>query len=459
MDIKSVLAASFCMIATGCTTMIKVEPVTDAAATGFGVVYFLPMVEYEIALTRQLTRCDAFNQEDKAQKLQVGIKFTAAVTTRFVQDPSKAFLIQYDALSGPTKTTDVAIELYENGTLKSINAEAKDETRQILANIVSGVSSFALTTAGIGAGIQQADGKPERELCHLTIRNALATFGKTEDLISGLEVAIAGLKSEIQDNQKHPAKLKDLRIWLDTTEMELAAQLKQRKSALEKLVDQQVYLLRPSMSRQTLPLAPSERLKQTWFTLGAIRGGGVVEAASASAAVEAGVVSNAAAKSNVNSGCPVGDNPAKTCKPIYYRQPAEGVIRVCRGSTCYDASGGPQPDTYMLHVAATSVPQLGMLSTLSFQNGPFEDNSLKLTFRPTGGLEKLEAKSKASATEASAAFKETGEAFGKFKDQQRKADVQKLNEETDKIKADKARLDAQLELEKSRKALEAYRGQ
>lgn len=241
MAIKRIIAASLCTLAAGCTTMIKVEPITNPRATGFGVVYFLPMVEYEIAMTRQLTRCDAYDDKDPTRKLQVGVKFTAALTTRFVQDPTKAFQIQYDALAGPTKTTDVAIELYDNGTLKSINAEAKDETRQILANVVSGLSSLALSSAGVAPGAKTAEEKPERELCHLAIRNALATFGKSEDLISGFEEAIAGLTAEIQDSQKDSAKLKELRANLAAAEKDLAAQVKQRKSVLDKLTDVQVY--------------------------------------------------------------------------------------------------------------------------------------------------------------------------------------------------------------------------
>lgn len=461
MYIKRLLAVALCVLASGCTTMIKVEPITNTASTAVGVVYFLPMVEYEIALTRQLTRCDSPN-ETTVPEPQVGIKFTAVLTTRYVQDPSKAFQIQYDALSGPTKTTNVAIELYDNGTLKSINAEAKDETRQILANVVSGLSSFALATAGKGLaplGAPGDKGVRKPELCHLAIRNALETIGKVEDLISGLEVAIVGLKSDIQDNQKFPAKLKDLRIRLDVAEKELAGLGKQRKSVLDKLVDQQVYLLRPTISRQTLPLAPSDGLLRKWFTQEAVTEGIVVAAASASAAVEAGAAPNAIAQPVGTVSCPADDNSVKSCKPIYYRQPAEGIVRICRSTSCYDASGNPRPDIYMLHVAATTVPQLGVLSTLSFKNGPFEDNSLKLIFRPSGSLEKLEAKSKASALDASAAFKETGEALGKYRDQQHKEEVQKRNEETEKIKAEKAKLDAQLDLEKSRKALEAYRSQ
>jgi hypothetical protein len=61
-------------------------------------------------------------------------------------------------------------------------------------------------------------------------------------------------------------------------------------------------------------------------------------------------------------------------------------------------------------------------STLLFRNGPFENNSLKVTFLPSGGLEKFQAKTKASATEATAAFKETAEAVAKYRIEKRNED-------------------------------------
>jgi hypothetical protein len=444
-----------CAVSAGCATQIKVEPISDPRATGAGIVYFLPMAEYEVTLTRQLTRCDSFDSGDPSKDLRAAVKITAALTTRYVQDPQKAFLLQYDALSGPTKTTDLSIDLYENGTLKSINAEAVDETRQVVANVFSGVSSLALSSAGLTISRVPAEGR--EELCPTTVRSALTTFEKSENLIASLEDEIAGLRMDIQDNLKDPKRLKELRAALAKAEAGLTAQFKQRKSTLDLLVDTQVYLFRPVRSKQVVPLEPSDALKSKWFTAYA-RGKGVDAVAVAAVAAEGGPVALPTPAPQTASLCP-SDSSKLPCRPIHYRQPAAGLIRICRGDACYDAGGNPVADAHILLVAASSVPQLGVESTLLFRNGPFQNNSLKVTFLPSGGLEKFQAKTKASATEATASFKETAEAVAKYRSEKRNEDKQKLNEETDKLKAEKAKLDAQLELEKSRKALEAFRAE
>lgn len=462
-----------CAVFAGCATQIKVEPITDPRAIGAGIVYFLPVAEYEVTLTRQLTRCDSADAGDPRKDLRVAVKITATLTTRYVQDPQKAFLLQYDALSGPTKTTDVSVDLYENGTLKSINAEAVDETRQIFANVVSGVSSLALSSAGLT--ISRARGEKPEEICPAVVRSAMSTFDKSENLIASREDEIAGLKTDIQDNLQDPKRLKELRAALAKAEAELTAQLKQRKSTLDRLVDTQVYVFRPVRSKQVFPLEPSDALKSKWFTAYALgrkvdaaaaaavaaEGGPVAPPAPATAATvaaEGGQVAPSTLEPQNVTLCPsnLSDVP---CRPIHFRQPAAGLIRICKGDACYDAGGNPVADAQTLLVAASSVPQLGVESTLLIRNGPFENNSLKVTFLPSGGLEKFQMKTKASATEATAAFKETAEAVAKYRSEKRNEDKQKLNDETDKLKAEKAKVDAQLELEKSRKALDAFRAE
>lgn len=448
---RRICAALSCAIFGGCATQIKVEPINATGAIGAGVVYFLPMVEYEVTLTRQLIRCDSADASDTSKALGAAVKITAELTTRYVQDPQKAFLLQYDALSGATKTTDVSVDLYENGTLKSINAEAVDETRQIAASVVSGLSSLALKFASATIS-RSSDGKAE-EICPDAIRHKLSTFNNAENLIASSEDEIAGLKADIQDNLQDLKRLKELRAALAKAEAELNAQLKQRKSTLDTLVDKQVYVIRPVQSKASIPLKPSDTLTSKWFTDYARRKS--VDAATlASMAVEADAPP---VRASLEAPLCPSDSSNLPCRPIHYRQPATGLIRICKGDTCYDAQENPVADTLILFVAASWVPQLGVESTLLFRNGAFENNSLTATFLPSGGLEKFQVKTKASATEAAASFKEMAEAVAKYRSQKRDEDKQKLNVETEKLKAEKDKLDAQLELEKSRKALEAFR--
>jgi hypothetical protein len=276
--------------------------------------------------------------------LRAAVKITAALTTRYVQDLQKAFLLQYDALSGPTKTTDVSVDLYENGTLKSINADAVDETCQIVANVVSGVSSLALSSAGLT--ISRAPGEKPEEICLATVRSALSTFDKSENLIASLEDEIAGLKTDIQDNLKDPKRLKKLRAALAKAETGLTTQLKQRKSTLDRLVDTQVYVFRPVRSKQVVRLDPSDALKSKWFTAYAL-GRKVDTAAAAVVAAEGGPVAPPTPVPQNVTLCPSNFSNVP-CRPIHFRQPAAGLIRICKGDACYDAGGNPVADAQTL---------------------------------------------------------------------------------------------------------------
>jgi hypothetical protein len=190
-------------------------------------------------------------------------------------------------------------------------------------------------------------------------------------------------------------------------------------------------------------------LMSKWFTEVGVVTPEVAEAMAATVAV-------AGAPHTSKAGTTVADGDA-----LYYRQPADAMLVVCPGTACLDAATRQVlvPEDKRLLSTPTVVPQLGVLARLAFENGAFESNILKATFRPSGMLEKLESSTKASATEASAAFKDSVEVLGKVKDQKRKEGLQQLGDDADRLKAEKARLDAELELEKSRKALDAFRSQ
>lgn len=439
-------AAAGCAVAiSGCSTYLGVETFTEDDIPS-GVVYYLPMVEFEIKLTRQLVRCD--DADSTANDATVGVKMTAGATPRHLQDPTRRYRIDYETLSSALKKTDVTIELYENGTLKSINATVVDESRKVLANVLGGAAKLALVSAGLPAGGSSATGEPiDRNLCKADARQAIKDLKAGEASITKLQAAIEAKEKEIADT-KDPARLKVLRAELKTLTDGLAAENKKRGKLVELLVDTQLYYFRPDAEKPQLDLLPSGKLEERWFTEMGRSSKKVKEAMLANAAVATG---RRAASRRLE--------PQKNL--IVYRQPADGILAICSGKPCMDSATGELqvPESERLLSTATPVPQLGVLATLAVRNGPFEDNVLKASFRPSGMLEKLEVSTKASATEASAAFKDSVDAIAKYKDLKRKEDVQKLGEQTDLLKAQKAQLDAELELEKSRKALDDFRAQ
>lgn len=445
---RLIIAATLATGAAGCSTQLVVNRVLPNAEPPAGVVYFLPLVEYEVKLVRQLVRCDDVDQNSADANLAV--KTAATATTRYLQDPDHAYSIDYDKLSSALKKTDVTIELHENGTLKSVNASVTDETRQVIANVVSGVARLALISAGLPGAQLDDKGKPvDRNVCTPAARSALKSLKSLEAAIKAGQSAIEATETEIADSKEHPDKLKPLREKLKKLKDEQAANGKLRDKAVEFLTHTKLHHFRPKTDMRQAPLAPMPELLSKWFTEVGKATPEVAEAMTATVAVAGASQTGKAGNAVVN-----GD-------AFYYRQPADAILVVCPGTACLDAATKVLllPEDKRLLSTPTVVPQLGVLARLAFENGAFESNILKATFRPSGMLEKLESSSKASATEASAAFKDSVEVLGKVKDQKRKEGLQQLGDDADRLKAEKARLDAELELEKSRKALDAFRSQ
>jgi hypothetical protein len=109
-----------------------------------GWTYYLPDRAFHIDLASTLTAC-----EIKEGIPVVRMATTAAVTDRLVADHSAAFVIDSGTLGWGTKTTSLAVGLYDNGTLKSINAAAQDRTAEIAGNLVK----TGLTIASLAGGV------------------------------------------------------------------------------------------------------------------------------------------------------------------------------------------------------------------------------------------------------------------------------------------------------------------
>lgn len=448
----------------GCTTSLKVEPYSapadgDVESRGYGVVYFLPKAQYDVALTRRLTQCDANG---------VTVKFDVVVKTNYVPDTASTYQIRYEDLSSPTKKTDIKVDLYENGTLKSVNAEAVDETRQVIANVISGVGSLGLTLAGGVFKPTFIEGIDKPSLpCHENISGSIASLRKTVQRSGKLEVEIADKKVAIVDNAGDPKALKKLRAELKALEEQLEELQKQSKGLATLLTDDQSYSVSPEKSGVEKSLLSNEVLLNKWFTEEAIKNGlllgekdqkqrkMVTDLTKATLVVNLSGSITSVAPKDALIACKKSSEDEQ-CKPLFYRQPVVGTLMVCK-ETCFN--GSTTNPKAVISSAQTLIPQLGPLSSLSFRNGPFEDNSLKVTFNSAGGIETFGSASKASAVEASAAFKDSVDAIAKYRDQKRTLDIQKLNEDADRLKAAKARIDAELELEKSRKALDAFKTQ
>lgn len=141
---------------------------------------------------------------------------------------------------------------------------------------------------------------------------------------------------------------------------------------------------------------------------------------------------------------------------LVYREPARGLLLVCREKSCFDAGGKPAvtPENTVF-VSAADFPQLGVLAKLPLDNKVFQNNSLTASFSPSGSLEKLVYKSNARAEKAAQAFEGAAGDILTFAEAKRGAKKKALETDKAEVDAETALIKAQLEREKARKELDA----
>jgi hypothetical protein len=158
-----------------CTTSLQtrlddVEPTEtgvddNGGAIGYyralrGVTYALPMRQYDIEVKRRLATCNkkielkvngaTVGLGDDYYLPTLGFELTATATSKLVE--GERYLIDYEALTNNTKTTEFKID-YHEGTmlLKSVNASADDQTGEIIAKSIGALAVAAGVVFAPGA--------------------------------------------------------------------------------------------------------------------------------------------------------------------------------------------------------------------------------------------------------------------------------------------------------------------
>lgn len=139
MGLVAILGAS--MLA-GCTSL-KVKSFDGSVASRRGIAYFLPLTQFDTAVTWSAT-CDK-----ASNALSITPKIEAVPKTG--PDPNGLHVIDYRSLSAFTKTSSVKVEFHESGAIKSINASADDRTGEIITSTLVAAGKVAKAIAFAGA--------------------------------------------------------------------------------------------------------------------------------------------------------------------------------------------------------------------------------------------------------------------------------------------------------------------
>jgi hypothetical protein len=161
----AVLATAAALLLGGCTTTLSTLPdrsgTKDAGAAVLGMPYALPMAQYDVTLTRALTGCPAEKtaviEGETLVMLEGSLAFTRTAEAAVRYGPGERYVVDYRALQAPFKTSGFTFVSNSNGTLKSINATASDESGDAVKNAVKlGLTVASVTTGSPAAALLAA---------------------------------------------------------------------------------------------------------------------------------------------------------------------------------------------------------------------------------------------------------------------------------------------------------------
>jgi hypothetical protein len=407
------------LVLAGCTSSLAarqdLRPPEGAALTG--APYSLPMLQYDLKITRTLAQCT----DPVTKKPSLKFAMTVEATPRY--PAGETYVIDYRQLGGWTKTTDFAIEFQDNSNiLKSINATVEDRTAEIASNVVKS----AVGVASLINGIPVASGAPGNRVQH-----GMMVCAPGPD---GAQAKLDAIKVATNDVKDKTPKLKAATAAVDALSSRSSSLSDSDRTALTKKVAAQATAVKAlaasqeALDERTSNLSYVE--KATWPRKFADTDG-VLEVAGPGLAKLTALVGWAQADGSPNASenqCDDGtkldqcvakklgamitlspDNdderanaPAATAKNspsvvvsgtavegVLVRPPVHGRLLVCAAS---DAGCSEDSDKLVFHGDDAAIPQLGSLRFLPFRNEAFQNNALTLVLTPSGDLSKVEYK-------------------------------------------------------------------
>ena len=152
---KAILLLASCML-SGCATHLASTPnrdVTDRTQAIVGTTYTLPMLQFDVTLTRAISACPTLVDISAAKvggaPLAVGtLELSVKGEGKEHFSRGESYTTDFRELVSPFRTTAFAIETYETGVLKSVNVSADDKTDEVIKEGVK----FTLAAAAVAGG-------------------------------------------------------------------------------------------------------------------------------------------------------------------------------------------------------------------------------------------------------------------------------------------------------------------
>ncbi len=372
------------LLVVGCSSKLVVKPTKESAGTG--VIYSLPESNLIFSVTRQITKCNTLTEKPSVQ-----IEVKVDVVNEF-KPSSESYVIEYEKLTSGNKTNDLAIQLYDDGILKSVNSISHDKTSEIISDVFSGAANIAVKAATMW------DGSADSKAC-------------TDETITALDNS-SDLKKGIKDKQ---AKAKEYSKTLAACEAdkecrkpileklegvseEIGELSKSREEVMKALVDIENYSITPKKinGNQSGILSLSQNQAQKWF-----------KDITLSSDIHYTILTESVSQY-------VSSSKSSDKNYLVYRQPQKVMLLVCK-QECIDENGKPMiiPAERLISKRVI-IPQLGQIGYLPLNNKAFQDKTFTATFSRTGALTEFKYIENAYLAKGASTFKDVANRFGEF---------------------------------------------
>ncbi|MEZ5492090.1 MAG: hypothetical protein R3F50_17530 [Gammaproteobacteria bacterium] len=144
---RPLLILVFALLINGCGSSLQVKKVKNNPASG--VVYALPFTQYDIEIKRRIASCEG-------AEMKVATDITMTPTSK--TDIEHVYAIDVTSLSRFANHASTSVELFEDTLqLKSINAEVKDKSLEIVAGTVKSLATLMTVPSpfGVAPGVPQ----------------------------------------------------------------------------------------------------------------------------------------------------------------------------------------------------------------------------------------------------------------------------------------------------------------
>ena len=434
------LAGALVVVATlalqGCTTLNAV-PVKSGKMTVQGAPYNLTFTQYDLTIKRRLVSCVKDADKPLAPGAQpvsdVKIQTIVGATRKEARDPAREYVIDFAALRSFFKTTEVAVEYYDNGALKSVNATVDDKTAEFLKSSISVAAKVAMLSAGAGGDGTQG--------CSQEVRDALVAGGKAEKELKAKTALLTRLTEVLERRVAVASALGPTRNATErqamANEVTAVFNAKAQVDAEQAKVD--AYLKRFTLTTtRTWPkdgVSFSDELVKP-LTSDDVRDWVSLGDAGVHALMDTGVwvrlTSDSASAKHVL--CDVlSCIPSEDAPGLKYRVAMPGTLQACSNATCAGDEAELFKDTGLFS-------QLGPIMTLPLRNYPFMTQTVVLTMNEAGQPTKLGYRSEAGAQKAMDTLNTFVDEYGKVRQARKpKSELELVKEQTELLEA-KAKL-------------------